>query len=129
MLSLTLVAKPQPRKQPTALELAFASLWAEVASGSPRLRVLEAEVVLPPRKFRFDYLVPGTNVLIEVQGGTWSRQRLGHSTGAGLHRDYEKARYAQMRGYLCLCYDRKQINRSELGVLYEYICRTYPDLA
>jgi hypothetical protein len=104
-------------------------MWAEVASGSPRLRVLEPEVVLPPRKFRFDYLVPGTNVLIEVQGGTWSRKRLGHSTGEGLHRDYEKARYAQMRGYLCLCYDRKQINKSELGVLYEYICRTYPELA
>lgn len=123
------VAKPQPQRKPSSLEAAFVALWEEVAKDSPRLLKLEPEVTLPPRKFRYDFLIPGTKVLIEVQGGTWARKRLGHSSSEGLHRDYEKSRYAQMRGYLCLAYDRKQVVKHELEVLYAFVCRSYPDLA
>lgn len=115
---------------PSALELAFERLWLSTAAASPRLRELEREVVLPPRKYRFDFLIVGTNVLIEIQGGTWSRRRLGHSTGEGQFRDYAKTRYAQMKGYLVLPYDRKQAtNPAEVKILYEYVVQKFPELA
>jgi very-short-patch-repair endonuclease len=114
---------------PSVLELAFERLWHEFTKDHPRLYTLEREVTLPPRKYRYDFLIVGTNVLIEIQGGTWSRRPMGHSTGEGQFRDYAKTRYAQMKGYLVLPYDRKQAtSKAEVGILYEYICKRYPNL-
>lgn len=117
------------KRVPSSLEAAFVTLWAEVAAASPRLATLETEVTLKPKRWRFDFLIPGTNVLIECNGGTYAYKRMGHSTGAGLFRDYAKTRYAQMRGYICLPYDSKQITKAELELLYVYIVQKYPHLA
>jgi hypothetical protein len=116
-------------KAPSSLEAAFATLWAEVAAGSPKLATLESEVTIKPRRWRFDFLIPGTNILIECQGGTYSWKRMGHSTGEGLFRDYAKSRFAQMRGYICLAYDSKQITKAELEILYVYVVQSFPHLA
>lgn len=117
------------KRVPSSLEAAFVTLWAEVAAASPRLATLEVEVTLKPKKWRYDFLIPGTNVFIECNGGTYSWKRMGHSTGAGIFRDYAKSRYAQMRGYLVLHYDSKQITTMELQTLYVYIIQKFPHLA
>ena len=119
-----------PRKaaerQPSSLEERFMIIWAQVAAGTS-VATLESEVRLKPKRYRFDFLVPGTNILIECQGGTWSRRRLGHSTGAGQHRDYAKLRYAQMMGYQIFPYDTKQVNEHELALLFDYVVKRFPD--
>ncbi len=117
--------KPKP---PTSLEDRFVRMWAEVAAGSPRLTTLECEVQLPPRRFRYDFRIAGTEVLVEVNGGTWHKQRLGHSTGAGIARDYEKLNYAQFKGWQVFIFDTKQVNLANLNSLYLYICKKYPNL-
>ena len=104
-------------------------MWAEVAAGSPLLTTLEEEVRIKPRQYKFDFLIPGTNILIECQGGTYARIRMGHSSGEGLARDYEKARYAQMKDYKVFAYDSKQITLANLEVLYVYVCQKFPHLA
>ncbi len=119
------VAKPKP---PTSLEQRFVLLWHEVAKGSPRLSTLECEVQLPPRRFRYDFKIPGTDVLVEVNGGTYHKKRLGHSSAAGIARDYEKANYCQFKGWRLFTFDTKQVNLHNLQTLYEYICKRYPHL-
>jgi|SRR5574343_1141179 len=59
------------------------------------------------RKWRCDMAWPEYRVLAEIQGGTY--QHMGHSTGEGLHRDYEKINSAQMMGYVALQFDRRMI--------------------
>jgi hypothetical protein len=43
------------------------------------------------RLFRLDYSFPEYKIGIEVDGGTWSKERSGHSSGTGLARDREKS--------------------------------------
>lgn len=122
-----------PRKsssrKPSHLEEAFELLWSKTAAATPLIATLEKEVVLPPRRYRFDFRIPHTNVLIEIMGGTYAKIRMGHSSGDGLHRDYEKSRYAQMKGFLVLAYDHKQINVENIEELWLYVIRTNPSLA
>lgn len=122
-------SSPRKPKPISSLEERFIRLWAEVAAASPKLTTLEAEVRLPPRQFRWDFLIRGTNVLVEVNGGTHSRRRLGHSTGVGIGRDYEKLNYCQFKGYQCFIFDVRQVNKHNLENLYVYICKRYPHLA
>ena len=60
----------------------------------------EREVAcIPGRKFRFDFRIEGTKILIEIQGGVWSKTRSGHSTGSGIRRDCEKLCAATLQGF------------------------------
>lgn len=43
------------------------------------------------RLYRLDYCFPEYKVGLEVDGGTWSKERSGHSSGTGLARDREKS--------------------------------------
>ena len=117
-----------PRK-PSSLEAAFSQLWSKTASSCPSIATLEAEVRVKPRRYKYDFLIPHTNVLIEINGGTYAKIRMGHSSGEGQHRDYEKARYAQMKGYLVFTYDSKQITPANLQELFTYVITRYPHLA
>lgn len=101
-------------------------LWSEVAKGTG-FSTLEAEVTIPPRKFRWDFRIPGTQVLIECNGGTYHRKRLGHSSAAGIARDYEKSNYAQYKGWQTFTFDTKQVTLHKLQELFEYVCKRYPD--
>lgn len=121
--------KKSAGRKPSHLELAFEELWGKVAAGTPLIATLDKEIALPPRRYKFDFRIPHTNVLIEIMGGTYAKIRMGHSSGYGLHRDYEKSRYAQMKGFLVLSYDRKQINVENVEALFLYVIRTYPHLA
>lgn len=53
----------------------------------------------PERKFRADWLIAGSNVLVEYEGGLFSSGKRGHSSISGIHRDCEKANLAQILGY------------------------------
>lgn len=116
-------AKPKP---PSLPEQRFIQLWGEVAAGTG-FSTLEAEVVIPPRKFRYDFRVPGTDVLVEVNGGTYSKQRLGHSTPQGIARDYEKANYCQFKGWRLFTFDTRQVNPTKIQELFNYVCKRYPE--
>ncbi len=59
------------------------------------------------RKWKADFAWPCYRVIAEVNGGTY--QHMGHTTGAGVHRDYEKQNAAQLMGYIYLEFDRAMI--------------------
>lgn len=61
------------------------------------------------RKFRFDFawLDPEHRLLVEVNGGTYTKGA--HSTGVGIARDYEKANLAVLQGWHVLSFDGKSV--------------------
>jgi len=65
------------------------------------------------RMFRFDFAwtEPHHRLLVEVQGGTYTKGA--HSTGAGIARDYEKANLACLAGWRCLSFDGKAVKSGE----------------
>ena len=78
-----------------------------------QLRVLGIEYkeqvrAIAGRRFVWDFQVG--NTLIEVQGGTWSDKRTGHSTGAGIRRDCEKLNLATLNGYKVLSFTADMIH-------------------
>jgi len=61
----------------------------------------------PTRKWRADICLPEQSILIECNGGTYVH--MGHSTGQGISRDYEKANEANILGWCYLQFDRASI--------------------
>lgn len=72
-------------------------------------------VGIPGRRFRFDFAWPEkalpyrlpddpspAPLAVEVQGGIFTRNRTGHSSGSGLLRDYEKNNLAVLAGWRVL---------------------------
>ena len=66
---------------------------------------------IPGRKFRFDFAFIRENLLIELNGGTFTRG--GHSTGTGIHRDYEKSNLAVKYGYKLLTFDADMVKSGQ----------------
>ena len=71
--------------------------------------------VIPGRKFRFDFCFTEQRLLIEVNGGTFTKGA--HSTGRGIARDYEKSNLAQLQGWRCLSFDGKAVKSGEAAEL------------
>lgn len=63
------------------------------------------------RKFRFDFAWLDHRLLVEVNGGTYTRGA--HSTGQGIARDYEKIRLGQDCGWKVYPFDGKAIKSGE----------------
>ena len=63
------------------------------------------------RKFRFDFAFIDAKLLIEVNGGTYTKGA--HSTGQGIARDYEKANLATLDGWRVLMFDGKAVKNGE----------------
>jgi very-short-patch-repair endonuclease len=55
---------------------------------------------IPGRRYRWDIAWPAQRLLVEIQGGIWSKG--GHSTGVGITRDVEKANMAVWAGWRIL---------------------------
>ena len=71
----------------------------------------KAELMLiPKRRFRFDFLLAG-DLIIEVEGGTWSGGR--HTTGAGFRSDCFKYNAALELGYRVLRYTTDMVTKGE----------------
>lgn len=66
---------------------------------------------IPGRKFRFDFCFKQERLLIEINGGTYTKGA--HSTGAGIARDYEKANLATLQGWRVLTFDGKAVKSGE----------------
>ena len=68
------------------------------------------------RKFRFDFAWLDARLLVEVNGGTYTKGA--HSTGQGIRRDYEKCNLATLAGWRVLMFDGKAVKS---GVAVEVI--------
>jgi very-short-patch-repair endonuclease len=68
---------------------------------------------IPGRKFRFDFCFRKERLLIEINGGTYSKGA--HSTGTGIARDYEKGNLAVQHGWKVLQFDTKMV-KSGVGL-------------
>jgi len=66
---------------------------------------------IPGRKFRFDFAFIRENLLIELNGGTFTRG--GHSTGTGIRRDYTKQNLCQIAGYKLLTFDADMVKSGQ----------------
>lgn len=64
---------------------------------------------IPGRKWAWDFAYPQAKVLIEVHGGTWSSGKSGHTSGAGIRRDCEKANAATLAGWRCFAFTSDMI--------------------
>ena len=62
---------------------------------------------IPGRRFRFDFAWRKERLLVEINGGTYSKGA--HSTGTGINRDYEKGNLAVLNGWRVLSFDTKQV--------------------
>lgn len=71
----------------------------------------EREVVLPGRKFRYDFKVD--DMLIEVQGGVWLKGESGHSSGVGITRDCKKSQFACENGFRFMAVTTGQVTSGE----------------
>lgn len=74
-------------------------------------------IAIYKRKFKFDFAwLPGYGIkplLVEVQGGTFARGKMGHSTGMGQHRDMEKGNLATLQGWRVLYFDEKMVRSGQ----------------
>ena len=103
------------------LEIEFSNLWDSLHPEIP----LETEYIgIPGRRFRFDFANPESKVAIEINGGVWN-PRMGHSTGRGLIKDYEKSNLAQCSGWIVFSLASSMINREWLTKIADAINRRY----
>ena len=68
-------------------------------------------MLIPGRRFRFDFLLAQFALVIEVEGGTWSGGR--HTTGAGFRSDCFKYNSALELGYRVLRYTTDMVTKGE----------------
>lgn len=61
----------------------------------------------PKRKWRADFLITGTKILVEVEGGIWSGGR--HTRGKGYLGDMEKYNEAAIMGFTVLQFSTEQV--------------------
>jgi hypothetical protein len=64
------------------------------------------------RKYKWDFCVH-PDLLIEIQGGTWSEEKSGHSTGAGIRRDCLKLDIAVLHGFRQLNFTSDMVKSGE----------------
>lgn len=69
-------------------------LWAKLPE--PKREFLAVK----GRRFRWDFAWPDQGLLLEVQGGIWTKG--GHTSGTGVTRDCAKASLAALAGFRCL---------------------------
>lgn len=64
----------------------------------------------PDHEWRADFAWPDYGLMVEVDGGTWSRRGLpSHSSGAGIARDMHKANEAALSGWQLLRFDSRMV--------------------
>ena len=63
------------------------------------------------RRWKADFLITGTRILIEVEGGTWSGGR--HTRGKGYEKDCEKYSWAAANGWTVLRFTTGQVNSGD----------------
>lgn len=59
-------------------------------------------VFAPPRRWRTDWRVKDTRVLIEFEGGLFAKDKIGHGNVGGILRDIEKYNAAAIAGWIVI---------------------------
>ncbi len=72
-----------------------------------RIKFIQEYQFNPDRKWKADFHLIGTKILIEVEGGIWSNGR--HTRGKGYLGDMEKYNSAQELGYSVYRYSTEQV--------------------
>lgn len=90
-------------------EVRFARLWVELY---PEIDLYTQYKFHPKRRFKLDFFEPRSKTGIEVNGGTFSQ--MGHSTGTGISRDYEKVRLAAECGIQVVSIPAHQVEEADL---------------
>lgn len=89
----------------------------------------EQEVkLIPGRKFHFDFFIPTTNIAIEIQGGVWSKLKMGHNSGSGIKRDCEKSNLAQKYGYILFKFTSDMVRNGEAILFLNNVLNDDDDL-
>ena len=76
---------------------------------------------IPTRRYKWDFAIEPieeTRLLVELNGGT--HRHMGHSTGVGIQRDYDKANAAVCHGYRQLTFTTADV---EDNTAIDTICR------
>jgi len=79
-------------------------------------------MLIPKRRFRFDFLLADHLLVIEVEGGTWSGGR--HTTGVGFRSDCVKYNAALELGFRVLRYTTDMVTKGEAIAQVERIVAT-----
>jgi len=61
---------------------------------------------IPGRRYRYDFFFQ-PDLLVEINGGTF--RHMGHSTGNGIQRDYDKANQAVLAGFRVLLFTGEDV--------------------
>jgi very-short-patch-repair endonuclease len=79
------------------------------------------QLLIPGRRFRFDFVITGSDLVIEVEGGTWSGGR--HTSGVGFRSDCFKYNKALELGYRVLRYTTDMVTKGEaIAQVMDILC-------
>lgn len=93
------------------LESEFAMRWEEKY---PRYKLQHHFLCVPGRRYEADFTHHESGVILEINGGTWQKNRTGHASGSGIGRDYKKAILVAELGYQILMLDCKMADTGKL---------------
>lgn len=102
-------------KQPSVLEKRFADLW-DILSGPELVREFRFH---KGRQWKADFAHLGSRVLIEIEGGVWSRGR--HVSPKGFLRDAEKYLTATLDGWTVIRLTSEQLTVDIARQIIEYV--------
>jgi very-short-patch-repair endonuclease len=119
VLELGLPKKSAQKRGPSTLEETLA--WQIKVAGLP---APEREYAFcPGRRFRADFAFTGSaRLLVEVEGGVWSRGR--HNRGPGFIQDVEKYNLAALLGWRVLRFTEKHIRDGSAVTLIDRMLKT-----
>ena len=101
-------AKPKAKKQ-SAGSKGEQALAAQLQAAGVSFE--RDQLLIPGRRFRFDFVITGSDLVIEVEGGTWSGGR--HTSGVGFRSDCFKYNKALELGYRVLRYTTDMVTKGE----------------
>ena len=111
------VKKPDaPVTRGTDLEESFLAILRLYRLPEPEREVLYA----PPRKVRCDFLFRQAGLIVEMEGGVWSRGKTGHNNPSGIENDCERSRLASLHGLKVFRVTRKALDE-KAGEIMEQI--------
>lgn len=103
-----------PQKHWSDLEHEFFMRFCQIAPHAPRPEHDEGGVV-PKRKFRCDFVWRAERVVVELEGGAFTRGR--HTRGVGYEADCEKYNQLTLHGWHLLRFTRGMLRRDPVGCI------------
>lgn len=67
----------------------------------------------PPRRWRSDWRIVGTTLLVEFEGGLFKKRKAGHSSVSGILRDVEKYNEAMLAGWTVIRITPKHVESGQ----------------